>query len=168
MALFKLQGGDLEDDVEHFQKSYDCTYEEFIKEYGKDKIIIDLKDKIVVSLCTFHNYFDKSKKLPIELLTVLIPEEDKYKYTAELIYVGHIAFIKISYESGKVKYLFKDDECYPQNFDDALESGDLLFCAEEQGFTKEDILGQIEKFIQVNHDYNFKLDKDKLVILEGL
>ena len=51
---------------------------------------------------------------------------------------------------------------------ECIESGDLLFCAEEKGFSAQDILEQIEKNIQVQHDYNFKIKEENLVLLEGL
>lgn len=147
---------------EEMKERYNKTCEEFINYYS-DNIVIDLTDKIVVALASCDD-----KTLPIETLAILIPQEEEYKYKATLIYAGHIAFIKLVYENGTINYLIKDDECCPCDFDECIESGDILYCAKENNFTREDILGFIEKVIQVNYDYRFKIDKDKLIMLEGL
>ena len=164
MALIRLEEWDFKDDLEHFETLYDMDYEKFINTYKRDIIIIDLTDKIVVSLRA-----DSNKNLPLDLLTVFIPEEFKYNYKATLIYSGHIAFIKLVYNNGLIKYFYKDDECQPIDMDELLNSGDdVVYCCEEKGFKSSDIELQIEKFIQATFDYNYKFDKNNIIVLQGL
>lgn len=140
------------------------TYEEFIN-YHSDNIVIDLTDKVVVSIESIWN----DSKFPANILAILIPEEEKYKYKATLIYSGHIAFIKIEYEDGKVKYFYKDDECMPQTYKELEQyESDIFYQCEENGFKKEDILEQIELIIRSKYDFRYKLSKDSLIMLEGL
>lgn len=146
---------------EDLREIYDKTCEEFINYYS-DRIEIDLTDKVVVAV----SYSD-NELTPIEVLSVLIPEQEKHGYKATLIYSGHIAFVKLEYNDGRIKYLIKDDECPPQSFDDCIENGDILYCAEENGYTRNDILKYIENFIRV-HNFKFNIDKEKLIMLEGL
>ena len=57
----------------------------------------------------------------------------------------------------------------PCNYDELIEfEDDIVYCCEEKGFNSKDILTQIEKTIQGLYDYNYVLDKDRLVILQGL
>ena len=147
---------------EVLKKRHNMTCEEFIN-YHKDNIVIDLEDKIIVALASCDD-----ESAPVETLAIFIPEGEKHDYKATLIYAGYIAFVKLEYKDGKVKYLIKDDECCPCDFDECIESGDILYCAEENGYTREDILDFIEKTIQVNYNYKFKIDKEKLIVLEGL
>lgn len=153
---------------EDLKESYDMTCEEFISYYSRDNIVIDLTGKIVVAVESIWNYW-KDIKHPIKVLALLIPEEEKHHYKATLIYSGHIAFIKLEYSNGEVKYLIKDDECTPQSFDEMVEwNSSIIYECEENGFKKEDILTYIEMLIRVKYDYNFKLNKDDLILLEGL
>lgn len=163
MALINVEYKDFVEDRNHFHDLYDCSYEEFIEEYGDDKIEIDLKDKIVVALS-----HEDGNNMPVCIHSIFIPEGDRYKYTSKLVYVGHIAFLIVEFKNGKKRMFYKDDECYPQNFEDCITCGDILFCAEENGFNREDILSQIEKTIQINHNFKFKLKEEQLVMLEGL
>jgi len=163
MAIFKLEY-DFKDDKEHFEELYEVTYEEFIEKYGDDKEIIDLTDKVIVSLRA-----DSDRNLPMDLLTVFIPEEEKHNYKATLIYAGHIAFIKLEYKDGKIVYLYKDDECSPMTFEYFLSiEDDATYCCEQNGFKVSDTELQIEKFIQSVYDFNFILDIDNVIVLEGL
>jgi len=164
MALFQINRDDFSQDLDHFIKLYDMDYLEFIDKYGSDKIEIELSDKIVVSA------FADNEKLPMNILTIFIPEEDRHKYKSSLIYVGHIAFIKLQYDNGNTLFIYKDDECYPQTFKEIYDEDetDLSYCCEDNGFKKEDIIYQFEKLIQSTFDYNYKIDMDKVIMLIGL
>jgi hypothetical protein len=164
VALLRISQVDFKSDTVHFEKQYEMNYEQFIEKYNGDNIIIDISDKIIISLRADSDY-----NLPMDLLTILIPEEDKYKYKATLIYSGHIAFIKLEYKDGKIVYFYKDDECHPGTWDEWMSwDGDVKFCCEEKGFTVRDMEIQVEKIIQSTFDYNYKFDKDKIIVLEGL
>lgn len=166
MAIFNLQK-DLKFDREHFETLYGKTYEEFIESYS-DNVIIDLTGKVVVCIESTWRYPEQAR-FPADILAILIPEGKKYKYKATLIYSCHIAFIKLEYENGTIKYFYKDDECYPQTYDEFCENDADVFCqCEENGFKKEDVLKQIEMTIKVNYDFGYELDKDSLIILNGL
>lgn len=164
MALLKINRNDFSQDLEHFKKLYNMNYEEFIDKYRDDKIEIELSDKIVVSMEA------DNKKLPMTILNIFISEEERCKYKSSLIYVGHIAFIRLQYNDGSVVFLYKDDECYPQTFKEVCEDdeSDLIYCCEDNGFKKEDIICQFEKVIQSTFDYNYKVDMDKVIVLIGL
>jgi hypothetical protein len=166
MALLRIARWDFKEDKAHFESLYHKTYEEFINLYSDDNIIIDLTGKIVVSLEAAHCYLNEN--LPVQLLTIFIPEEVKKKYKASLIYAGHIAFIKAEFNDGSNLYYYKDDECYPVDITRISELGDLLYCCEENGFTAEDVELQIEKCVQGIFDYRFKLDRNNLILLQGL
>jgi len=164
MALLQFDNWDFKDDLEHFETLYNMEYEEFINTHKQNNITIDLTNKIVVSIRACSD-----KNLPIDILTIFIPEEIKNKYKSTLIYAGHIAFIKFEYNNGLIKYSYKDDECYPVDMDELLNSGDdVVYCCEEKGFKNSDIELQIEKFIQATFDYNYKFDKNNIIILQGL
>jgi hypothetical protein len=146
------------------KEGYKKTCEEFIQSNSDDNVVIDLTGKVVVALEALD-----SKRLPIDIYAILIPEEERYNYKATLIYSAHIAFIKLEYKDGRVKYLIKDDECYPKTFQETIEeSGDLLYIAEDNGFTADNIFDVIRMKIKVEYDYNFELKKEDLIILEGL
>ena len=171
MALIQTHKGELSGDLEHFKQLYEIGYEEFIGEYEDDNIIIDLEDKIVVSLTTHC----LEGKTPLEVLAVFIPEDERLKYKSILIYSGHIAFVKCEFENGKVIYKYKDDECYPQTLEEVLgmdnhrEESTLMYSVRDYGFTKEDVITHIERYIQVNYDFNYKIeDISKVVVLQGL
>ncbi|HEY5562730.1 MAG TPA: hypothetical protein VIK72_13420 [Clostridiaceae bacterium] len=164
MALHIVENGDFKNDKDHFKQLYNMTYEEFIDTYSDDSEVIDLTGKIVVSLRA-----DSENNLPMDLLTVFIPEEQRHNYKANLIYSGHIAFLKLEYKGGKVIYLYKDDECDPVDMNEFFDyENDVVFCCEEKGFETKDIELQIEKFIQGVYDYNFILDRYNVIVLVGL
>lgn len=165
MALLNYRN-DFSDDEDFFKEKYDMGFEEFIKEYGEYKIIIDLKDKIVVSVESIE--CDEEKRFPVDVLALLVPEGEKYGYKASLIYTEPFSFIKIEYLDGHKRIFYKGGECIPQDVEDFLDCSDIFFDAEDYGFKKEDVFNYIELKLKADYDFNFKLDKDKLVILEGL
>lgn len=167
MALLNFKN-DLQNDKEHFESLYKMTYEEFIGEYAEDNQVIDLTGKVVVCIESAWEYPEPAR-LPADILAILIPEGEKYKYKASLIYSGHIAFIKIEYEDGRIKYFYKDDECCPQTYAEFCEyDASVFYQCEENGFQKDDVLKQMEMTIKVSHDFGYELDADNLIILQGL
>ena len=164
MALITVTFKDLMEDEEHFKKIYGVSYGEFIVENGIDKVV-DLTNKVVVALSVDT---PRGINTPVNIHQIFIDESKRFGYKAELVYSNHISFLIIKFKSGAKRIFYKDDECIPCEFMECIESGDLLFCAEEKGFSAQDILEQIEKNIQVQHDYNFKIKEENLVLLEGL
>lgn len=166
MALLKFKN-DFSDDMEHFKDLYECTPEQFISGYS-DNIEIDLTGKVVVAVEAPCLLWGKAT-LPINILAIFIPEEEKYSYKATLIYSGHIAFLQIKRTDGKIQYFYKDDECYPQTYTDFERcESECFYECKENGFEDKDILKQIEMQIQVSHDFKFKAKPENLIILEGL
>lgn len=165
MALFNIKN-DFNRDMKFFEQMYDMTCQEFIDYYGDDNEVINLTDKVVVSI----DSFEPDGNTPIDLLAILIPEEERYHYKATLIYAGHIAFIKLERKNGTIEYLYKDDECCPQTYADIEGYADshLTYDINERGFELEDMVTQIQRYIQSRFDLRYKLDKDSLIILEGL
>lgn len=108
------------------------------------------------------------KEQPIDVLTCFIEEGDTHSYTTNLIVNGYTTILEITYEDDSKIYFFNEREAWPQTFDEGIDCGDLLFTAEENGYTKEDCFNYIEDYIKIKHDYKFKLNKDKLTIMEGL
>lgn len=157
---------DFNNDKIYFESQYEMTYEEFINYYGDDNEVIDLTGKVVISLTSFEPYGNT----PVDLLGIFIPEGEKLGYKATLIYASHIAFIKTEHKNGLVQYRYKDDECCPQTYKDIEEYEDcpLTYDINGRGFKLEDMVTQIERYIQSRFDLNYKLNKDDLIILEGL
>ncbi len=160
-----LMGNDFDNDLEYFKKQYEMDYEEFINAYKRDNVVINLTGKIVVAIES-QDHFNKRK--PCEILGIFVPEEERLGYKATLIYAGHIAFIKCEFKSGKIVYYYKDDECCPQNFEECINSGDILYSAEETGFTRNDILQQIQMWLRLSYDFNYEVKEEDLVMLAGL
>lgn len=166
MALLNIEHG-FSGYMERFERRYHKTAKEFIEQYS-DKIVIDLSDKIVVAL---ESHIDSEEEnTPANLLGILIPEGVRHGYTAKLVYSGHIAFIILTYEDGKEKYLYKDDECCPQTWEEFKEECCTIFYdwVDEKGKNTDDLLTQIEATIKGLHDIDFKLNPESLILLEGL
>lgn len=174
MALLRFRKGDMDDDLEHFLKMYDDEevaggYENFMKYYGDDNIEMDLTGKVLISVDGIGNYFNDDANIPIDILTLFVDEGQRFKYKPKLIYSGHIAFLIIERENGDKDYFYKDDECYPQTFEEFLEcDGDVIYEAKERGFTVEDVKQQIEMVIKSRVDFNYKFDPQNIIILHGL
>ena len=53
------------------------------------------------------------------------------------------------------------------HFVDAGEESTLMYSVRYYGFTKEDVITHIERYMQVNYDFNYKIeDISKVVVLE--
>ena len=173
MALIRFEH-DMQDDEEDFKDSYDegevaGGFENFIKAYGDDIITIDMTGKVLISVDSMDGYFGKDKNLPINIMTLFYDEGTKHKYKPSLIYAGHIAFLKIAYEDGRVSYFYKDDECYPQTLHKFLEdSCSTVYHATERKFTQDDIKSQIEMLMNSRVDFRYKIDPEEVIVLEGL
>lgn len=147
-----------------FKDSYGMTFQEFIDEYGAEEIL-DLTDKVVVSIESSWN----NKNFPACIHNIFIEEGKKKKYKASLIYSGHIAFIKCDFEDGSVRWLYKDDECPPHTLKESIEWDDsFIYHCNINGFEPKDILTHIERLIQTNLHFNYKLEEDSVILLHGL
>lgn len=156
MSLINNNRDGFSRDTKHFEDMYNMTYDEFIANH-KD-IEIALHDKIVIVIEP-HN----DTECPVNIISAFIPEEIKHNYKATLIYAGHISFIKLEYKNGRILYLYKDDECYPQLLSERFKENTLSF----EGYEEIDVMSQIERFIQSTFRYNYTINKDNVIILEG-
>ena len=169
MAFYReLNGGSsFKDDENLFIELYDMSIEEFIKKCEID-VHIDLKNKIVV---TIDGFFIKKQKLPMYILDLFIDEGKRLNYSSELFYCGQIAFLKIIWKNGKIKYFYKDDECFPYTLKEYNheQPHDTHYCwVEECNGCADDISKQIEYMVKGLYDFNFTINEDDVIILEGL
>lgn len=164
-----LLGDDFKKDESKFCETYSDfkSYQQFI-DYYTDNIHIDLTGKIVLSVA---GHCLNKVNTPMDILAIFIDEGERFGYKSELIYAGHIAFIKCVFKD-KTIWRYKDDECMPVNYQDFVYggcSGDLVYewCEEGTGY-KVDFFKQIKYFVRSVFDLNYELDSNKLVILQGL
>lgn len=152
-----------EKEAEFLYKQYGKTIEEIIDNKLDYEKVLD-NHEVVYFLDTTY----EGDGAPLEVESVFVNEGEKYNYTARLITYAHWTIIELTYKDGSKKYIYNDREAWPQTFDEGIACGDLLFCAEEEGYTKEDCFNFLRDFLKVNYNYKFELDKDKLTIMEGL
>lgn len=163
MALITIGFDDFNEKEEHFEHKYGCSYMEYIVKYGIDELI-DLNDKVLVTLSPE----EEGANRPANIHQVFIHDNKFGAYKSTLVYAGGVVFLIIDYKRGNKRILYKDDKCCPCDFRNCIESGDILYIAEYNGYTAQDIFDQIEKCIQINHSYNFQLREKQLILLEGL
>lgn len=156
MSLINNNRDGFSRDKQYFEDMYEMTYDEFITNY-KD-IEIELNDKVVI-VVEPHN----DTECPINIISAFIPEEIKHNYKATLIYAGHISFIKLEYNNGRIIYLYKDDECYPQTLSETFKEETLNF----EGYEEVDVMNQIERLVQSTVRYGYVINMDNVIILEG-
>lgn len=156
------------DDQEQFDRGLDGTYEGFIRYYS-DNEVIDMTGKILISVRGIGNYFGHDAFTPIKIMTLFYDDGDKYGYKPELIYSGHISFLKINRDNGDIQYFYKDDECRPQTWEEFLnEHSSALYEAQERGYSIEDVQKQIEMFIRANIDFYYTFNAEDVYVVEGL
>lgn len=158
-----------DDDLEQFDRGIDGTYEGFIRYYSSDNEVIDMTGKILVSVRGIDNYFNHQAFTPIRIMTLFYDEGDKHGYKPELIYSGHISFLKIYRDDGSIKYFYKDDECPPQTWSEFIsEHSSALYEAKEMGYSITDVEKQIEMLIKSVVDFNYTFNAEDVYVVEGL
>lgn len=154
---------------------YDKTPEVFMEEY-KPEYECDLKGKYVLSVqnrCDEQLKDDFSWKYLFKVLGIYTPRENQ---KAKLSYHGHISFITITNEKDEViTILEKDDECYPQSFNDWYEENmeHTWKYSERCGEipTKDNVIELIKLIIRsACQNPNLKLDIkiEDIIVIQGL
>lgn len=165
-----LIGNDLEKletsnrNLKHFLCLYDKNPREFMKEYTKE-CSYDLKNKVVVCI-EITGY--ENDKYPLQVIGIYYPN---INHIAELSYHGHISFITIKNKDGKIiETLYKDDECYPQSFNEWYEYSSECHCFNEyNNFNKDTVLELINTVIKgYTQDLDIEYKEEDIIILEGL
>lgn len=160
----------------HFYSLYGKSPEEFIEKYSEDWIPDDfpddLKGKYVVSLEERIEEIDFESEgfYCFRILGIYTPREDQ---VSTLSYYRHIAFVDIRNTNGdQVALLYKDDECFPQNFSDWYGNFDSnADCYEGKFPTKEEFISLIELMIKSysqNPHLQLEISEDDIIILQGL
>lgn len=156
------------EDLGYFVQQYEQTPEQFMSECKPD-FKCDLKDKIVISVEFFWDSSDDKYALNIKGIYKSLESQ-----RATLSYHGHISFITIErfdlYDKPVIAdILSKDDECFPQSFEDWYETSEDCHGMSSEGWTKDKIIKYLESaLIFTTQDPDFKLNTDNLIILEGL
>ena len=163
MALITIGFDDFNENEKHFKDKYGHSYMEYILKYGITEST-DLEDKVLVTLSVADEGGDK----PVNIHQIFVHDSKFGAERSTLIYAGGIVFLIINYKKGGKRILYKDDKSYPCGFRDCIESGDILYYAEYNGYTAKDILEKIEKCLQVHYLYHYELDEKELILLEGL
>lgn len=147
------------DNLGEFVGIYEKTPLQFIEECEAE-CSIDLDGKFVVSL--------EANILPSENdVTILGAYFVKEGQKSVLEYHGHISFIKITKDDNLFELIYKDDECYPQSFNEWWNNSLETHCFENT--TKEKCLELIRYFIiGTSQDLDLDIREDNLIILEGL
>ena len=159
----------------HFIDLYDKTPEMFMAEYEAD-CEFDLKCKYVLSVenrCNEQPKNDFSWKYLFNILGIYTPREDQ---KAKLTYHGHISFVTITDRNNEIiTILSKDDECYPQSFDEWYEENmkHTWEYSERYGEipTKENVIDLIKLIIRGKYQNpTLKLDikAEDIIVLQGL
>lgn len=162
-----MAGAKMRKSEDDFRRQHNRNFREAIgiaREY-KDLVEIDLTGKIlVVPEC----YVPTGHKTPINISQIYIPEE--CNKNAKLYYDGCTAFLLYENQSGTETWFYKDDECYPcEGIEEYVENnGDVDYCCEENQFKVSDIGKQIEAVIKGHYDFNYILDEENLVFIQGL
>lgn len=159
-----IYGKNFKNNLEDFKKWYNVECEEFIKQYESSRT--DLSNKIVVAVEAIDPLIEYIN-LPMTILGMFVDEGDSREYKAELIYAGHITFIKGTFKNGTIEYHYKDDECSPQTLSEFYDAEETI----QTYWTKNNVYKQIEYYIYSAHDftYNNRLDfKDRIIMLKGL
>lgn len=153
---------------------YEMDPDKFMKEYDGDYSANDLSNKYIISV---ENRTRKPKviedgKYCINILDVYTPREGQ---KATLSYCGHIAFVDIRNEKGeRVVLLYKDDECYPQSFNEWYE---YFFKDENKEWAKGivptkvqvlDIIKVMVKGYCQNPDLEVDINENNVIVLQGL
>lgn len=158
----------------HFIDLYEKTPDKFMEEYGSDYSVEDLRNKYVISV---ESRVRKPRviedgKYCVNILDIYTPREGQ---KATLNYCGHIAFVDVTNEKDeRIVLLYKDDECYPQLFN---EWYDYFIEHENEEWsngmipTKEQILDIVKVMIKgYCQDPNLEIDinENNVIVLQGL
>lgn len=165
----------LDDSNEKFFKGlYEMDPDKFMEKYGSDYSVSDLHNTYVISVECRHKKPEvvEDGKYCINILDVYTPREGQ---KATLSYCGHIAFVDIRNEKGeRVVLLYKDDECYPQSFNEWYE---YFFKDENKEWAKGivptkvqvlDIIKVMVKGYCQNPDLEVDINENNVIVLQGL
>lgn len=156
-----------------FINIYDISPEAFIEKY-ESEYECDLEGKYVISVeDSFCEKKDFPSKYHIKILGLYTPRTD---HKAKLSYHGHISFITVKEKENDntVAILAKDDECFPQSFndwyDEGLQAWSYMYESSEIP-TKIDIVNLIKMLIRAdsqNPDLKIDIEFDDIIVLQGL
>lgn len=149
----------------HFVNIYNCTPEDFKKKYEGDGFEFELKDsEYVVTVSCYDEY--NAENTPLVITGIY---QKKTNQKAIMSYKGHITFIDIFNEEGKlIETLCKDDECPAENFNEFCDY--TLWCDEDfPKFNKKYFFDLIQNFIRnVKNDPYLEIKEEDLYIVQGL
>lgn len=157
-----------------FTDLYQMTPDKFKEEYYDEREYTtdDLTGMYVISVSTkiFEPKVIDDGKYSLNILDVYTPRSDQ---KATLDYCGHIAFVEIKNTDNKrVALLYKDDECFPQKFDDWYENQfEEMECCGGITPTKQEIIDVIRLMIKAycqNPDLDIDISSESIIVLQGL
>lgn len=159
----------------HFIDLYKMCPEKFMEEHGSDYSIDDLNNIYIISVESrvYEQKTIEDGKYCVDILDIYTPKEGQ---KASLDYCGHIAFVEVSNETDeRIVLLYKDDECYPQSFNEWYEY--FIECEGDGSYsngaipTKEQILEVIKVMIRgycQNPELNVDVNENNIIVLQGL
>lgn len=159
----------------HFINFYDKTPEMYMEEYEPD-YECDLAGKYVLSVenrCSEQSKNDFSWKYLFDVLGIYTPRVNQ---KAKLSHHGHISFVTITNEKDEViTILQKNDECYPQSFDEWYEENMKHTwkyterCGEIP--TKDEVIDLIKLIIRgtyQNPSLELDIKGEDIIVIQGL
>lgn len=153
---------------------YKKTPDEFMKECGSEYSIDDLRNIYVISVESrvWEPKVIEDGKYCVNILDVYTPRAGQ---KATLDYCGHIAFVDVTNEKDeRIALLYKNDECYPQLFDEWYDN--FIENEDEEWSngiipTKAQVLDIIKVMIRgYCQDPNLDVDinENNVIVLQGL
>lgn len=163
-----------EAEEKHFIDIYNETPDEFMEQCGSEYSIDDLKNIYVISV---ESRIQKPKviedgKYCVNILDVYTPRDGQ---KATLDYCGHITFIEVKDAADeRITLLYKDDECFPQQFGEWYE--EFIENEDEEWSngiipTKAQILEIVKTMIRgfcQNPDLDVDINENNVIVLQGL
>lgn len=163
-----------ETEEKHFIDIYNKTPDEFMEQCGSEYSIDDLRNTYVISA---ESRIQKPKviedgKYCVNILDVYTPRNGQ---KATLIYCGHITFVEVRDEGDeRIALLYKDDECFPQQFSEWYE--EFIENENEEWSngiipTKAQVLEIVKTMIRgfcQNPDLDVNINEENVIVLQGL
>lgn len=149
----------------HFVNIYNKLPDQFKKEYEGDFEDIALTNKNYVIIVSCYEENEKCK-MPLQIYGIYKKEKH---HKSKLMYRGHIAFIDVCKQDGEIiEVLCKDDECYPQSFDDFCE--DAIWEDEDYpNFNKQVFYDMVLTTLRyIEEDPYLEVEASDIIILQGL